>query len=137
MVDSERFYLYPPYVWRNRQEKLYPNPDSELPALHYDWLRIIHQSEFWFDRFGERHSLSDMEPSHRENAANWLLNKIATSTYLRTLDSLRSALYDDSSFGPRGDAAWDAVQGELYQVEALSPKDWMKTKPLYRALTRT
>lgn len=84
----------------------------------------------WVDRQGERHLVSELEPSHARNI-------------MKMFDKIRNALYNgvvseyvlgECPFS--GEIATDSYYHAMDEVYEMKPEQWLWEQPLYKALAK-
>lgn len=97
----------------------------------FDWWKIVHQDQYWWDRLGRAHPIEDMDADYRSNCCGFLeanharkLHRFAVEVISHTLDS---GLL-------QGEQARLAAEEQFSEIVWMLPHEWMRQTPLYKAL---
>jgi hypothetical protein len=125
------------------------NPKDQAKFIH----AYLSQGEVWFPKDRPKIRIKDMDLDHRRNAANWLVRRAASWSFMYTVGEVsylmsgcnglwREVVSDGDgnpvpgpavSMMPSGDMACDAYESEQ-MARQIDPAAWIQTTALYRAL---
>ena len=125
------------------------NPEDRAKFIYV----YLSQGEIWFPNGVPKIRIQDMDLRWRRNAANWLIRRAASWSFLYTVGEVsylmsgcnglwREVVTDGNgnpvagpavSMMPSGDMACDAYESEQ-MARQTDPAAWIQTTALYRAL---
>lgn len=90
-------------------------------------LEVLEQDGVWIDNEGTRHLVGLMTLRHKVNVLRWLEQRVEM---IKFMADLQFACMIASPFGPRGDAAQDALDAAQMEMLETEPLDWLNEQPL-------
>jgi hypothetical protein len=110
------------------------NPDEHGPwdgvrTVKMHMLDLLFQQEWWQPQRGPAVRILDMTDTHRWHTLRWLERRAA---------SLKEAVAWSYATGPQpsGDAACDAFEWALLELDRTEPLTWLRSTELHEALGR-
>lgn len=91
-------------------------------------LEYLHQGVFWRSQDGTIRPLAAMHTRHLTNLLPWLYR------HAHEFVALEYAEWCEASLTLAGDASLDIVNGELDRLTQADPEEWIRGKPLTKAV---